>query len=120
MKAIAFLTMTFLPAAFISVEFSSFLCPRSDRLLTTRQSFFSTTFFSFGEEGLQASKQMWLYWVVTIPSTLLVVVFWRLLLHSKTPLTLDSVKTAVVSMLKRRRDEKKKKKKKETGEKPPV
>ncbi|OKL61209.1 hypothetical protein UA08_03621 [Talaromyces atroroseus] len=73
-------------------------------------SFFSTTFFTFGEEGLQASKQMWLYWVVTIPSTLLVVVFWRLLLHRSAPMTLEAAKIAAMSMFKRRRDRKKEKK----------
>ncbi|CRG90551.1 hypothetical protein PISL3812_07595 [Talaromyces islandicus] len=68
MKSIGLLTMTFLPATFISA-------------------IFSTTFFEFGEEKLQASKQIWIYWVVTIPSTLLIVVIWRSLLNKNPPVT---------------------------------
>jgi hypothetical protein len=48
---------------------------------------FSTTFFQFGEEKLQASKQIWIYWVVTIPSTLLIVIIWRSLLNKNPPVT---------------------------------
>ncbi|QKX59133.1 uncharacterized protein TRUGW13939_06264 [Talaromyces rugulosus] len=68
MKSIGLLTMTFLPATFISA-------------------IFSTTFFEYGEEKLQASKQLWIYWVVTIPSTLLIVIIWRSLLNKNPPVT---------------------------------
>ncbi|KAH8696053.1 hypothetical protein BGW36DRAFT_380134 [Talaromyces proteolyticus] len=72
MKSIAFLTMIFLPATFISA-------------------IFNTTFFQFGEDQLQASKQLWIYWVVTIPSTLIIVVFWRSLLNRNPPVTWKSI-----------------------------
>ncbi|GAM35690.1 hypothetical protein TCE0_017f04210 [Talaromyces pinophilus] len=82
-SSIAFLTMTFLPAAFIS-------------------SFFSTTFFSFGEDGLQVSKQMWLYWAITIPSTLIIMIVWRLCLHTKAPLTYRNIKDFAKARLKQK------------------
>lgn len=59
MKSIGLLTMTFLPATFISA-------------------LFSTTFFTFGDDGWQASEKVWIYCVITIPLTVLVLVFWRL------------------------------------------
>ncbi|KAM4065464.1 corA-like Mg2+ transporter protein domain-containing protein [Hirsutella rhossiliensis] len=59
MKSIALLTVTFLPATFISA-------------------LFSTTFFSFAEESWNISKKFWIYWVVAIPSTLLVLIIWWL------------------------------------------
>ncbi|KAH0536329.1 hypothetical protein FGG08_006783 [Glutinoglossum americanum] len=62
MKSIALLTMIFLPATFVSA-------------------FFSTTFFTFGDNSPKASKQLWVYWAITIPSTLLVIVIWRLWLR---------------------------------------
>ncbi|OCL13491.1 hypothetical protein AOQ84DRAFT_283021, partial [Glonium stellatum] len=58
MRSLGILTMTFLPATFISA-------------------FFSTTFFQFNEDGWKASEKIWVYWVVTIPSTLLVLLIWR-------------------------------------------
>jgi hypothetical protein len=58
------------------------------------QAFFSTTFFSFGDDGWKASKQIWVYWVITIPSTLLVLVIWGLWIQypDQTLLTFDSWK----------------------------
>ncbi|EED21923.1 conserved hypothetical protein [Talaromyces stipitatus ATCC 10500] len=107
MNSIAFLTMIFLPAAFISVSLSSLILPIYSNIL---QSFFSTTFFSFGEDGLQVSKQMWLYWAVTIPSTLIIMIVWRLCLHTKAPLTYHSIKqfgkTRYNRMLKKDNNEK--------------
>lgn len=58
MRALGILTMTFLPATFIT-------------------SFFSTSFFQLSENGWKASEKIWVYWVVTIPSTLLVLLIWR-------------------------------------------
>lgn len=36
------------------------------------QALFSTTFFTYGDEGWKTSKKLWVYWAVTIPSTFLV------------------------------------------------
>jgi hypothetical protein len=47
------------------------------------QAFFSTTFFTFSNNGWESSNQLWLYWVVTILSTLLVLVVWSLWLRGK-------------------------------------
>ncbi|XP_014553122.1 hypothetical protein COCVIDRAFT_108561 [Bipolaris victoriae FI3] len=57
MKSITLLTMIFLPATFISA-------------------LFSTTFFSFEENGWQFSPKFWIYWVVVIPLTITVVLGW--------------------------------------------
>ncbi|KAF2176651.1 hypothetical protein K469DRAFT_645505 [Zopfia rhizophila CBS 207.26] len=56
-KSIAVLTMTFLPATFISA-------------------LFSTTFFSYGEGKWKFSSQFWIYWVVVVLTTLLVLLIW--------------------------------------------
>ncbi|KAK0668340.1 hypothetical protein QBC41DRAFT_322163 [Cercophora samala] len=59
LKSIALLTMVFLPATFFS-------------------SLFSTTFFSYGDDGeWQVSGKMWIYWVTTLPATILIVILWR-------------------------------------------
>ncbi|OTA64104.1 hypothetical protein K449DRAFT_432618 [Hypoxylon sp. EC38] len=58
MKSVALLTMIFLPATFIAT-------------------LFSTTFFSFAEDGWLASNAFWIYWVVVIPLTIAVVLVWR-------------------------------------------
>lgn len=42
------------------------------------QALFSTTFFSFAENGWQFSHSFWIYWTVTIPITLAVVFVWWL------------------------------------------
>ncbi|KAK4193249.1 hypothetical protein QBC35DRAFT_100273 [Podospora australis] len=60
LKSIALLTMIFLPATFISA-------------------LFSTTFFAYGEDGgWEVSDKMWIYWATTIPSTIGIVIIWRL------------------------------------------
>ncbi|VBB72038.1 Putative protein of unknown function [Podospora comata] len=59
LKSIALLTMVFLPATFFS-------------------SLFSTTFFNYGDDGeWQVSGKMWIYWVTTLPATILIVILWR-------------------------------------------
>jgi hypothetical protein len=45
------------------------------------QALFSTTFFTFGDDDWRASKQLWVYWVITIPSTILIMIIWRLWLY---------------------------------------
>lgn len=47
------------------------------------QAFFSTTFFSFGENGgdWKFSKRLWIYWLFAIPATALVAVTWLLWLR---------------------------------------
>ncbi|EWZ78699.1 hypothetical protein FOXG_14285 [Fusarium oxysporum f. sp. lycopersici 4287] len=54
MKSIAYLTMVFLPATFFSA-------------------LFSTAFFSFNN-GWKVSTGFWIYWVITAPTTFIVVV----------------------------------------------
>ncbi|KAI1409011.1 hypothetical protein F5Y13DRAFT_182368 [Hypoxylon sp. FL1857] len=58
MKSVALLTMIFLPSTFIAT-------------------LFSTTFFSFAEDGWLASNAFWIYWVVVIPLSIAVVLAWR-------------------------------------------
>lgn len=59
MKTVAFLTLTFLPATFISA-------------------IFSTSFFNFDAgEGIWAvSDKIWIFWVVSIPVTLITIMLW--------------------------------------------
>jgi hypothetical protein len=74
LKSIAVLTMIFLPATFLSVC-TSFLIIRI--LLTSFLALFSTTFFTFGTNGWEASGRIWIYWVITIPLSLAVIFLWR-------------------------------------------
>lgn len=57
MKSITLLTMIFLPATFVSAMFS-------------------TTFFSFKADGWQFSCMFWVYWVITVPLTVITVFAW--------------------------------------------
>ncbi|KAK4041445.1 hypothetical protein C8A01DRAFT_45405 [Parachaetomium inaequale] len=70
MKSIALLTMIFLPATFISA-------------------LFSTTFFNFNDDSgsWQVSDKLWLYWVTTVPATIIIVVLWRAWLANSDPIT---------------------------------
>ncbi|KAB8339015.1 hypothetical protein FH972_021954 [Carpinus fangiana] len=66
MRRIAFVTLIFLPATFVST-------------------IFSTSFFNYnptpepGNKGWNMSNMFWVYWVVTIPLTFMTWVLWRLL-----------------------------------------
>ncbi|KAK0624592.1 hypothetical protein B0T17DRAFT_557496 [Bombardia bombarda] len=57
MKSIALLTMIFLPPTFFSA-------------------LFSTTFFTFGDDGWAVSDKLWIYWATIIPATIVVVALW--------------------------------------------
>lgn len=59
MKSIALLTMVFFPATFLS-------------------SLFSTTFFTFGENGWEASPRLWIYWAIAAPVTIAILVVYIL------------------------------------------
>ncbi|KAL2021634.1 hypothetical protein VTK56DRAFT_6987 [Thermocarpiscus australiensis] len=59
MKSIALLTMIFLPATFISA-------------------LFSTTFFTYGDGGWEVSGKLWIYWAITVPATIVIVIVWRI------------------------------------------
>jgi hypothetical protein len=48
---------------------------------------------------------MWLYWAVTIPSTLIIMIIWRLCLHTKAPLTYRNIKDFAKSRLERKQKE---------------
>ncbi|KAK0734776.1 hypothetical protein B0T26DRAFT_689624 [Lasiosphaeria miniovina] len=63
MKSIALLTMIFLPATFFSA-------------------LFSTTFFTFGDDGgWEVSDKLWIYWATIIPATLGVLIIWGFWLY---------------------------------------
>jgi Mg2+ and Co2+ transporter CorA len=70
MKSIALLTMIFLPATFISA-------------------LFSTTFFNMNDDDgtWQASDKLWVYWVTTVPATIVIVVLWRVWLANSDAIT---------------------------------
>ncbi|CAI6099577.1 unnamed protein product [Clonostachys chloroleuca] len=58
MKSIAVLTMVLFPATFLSA-------------------LFGTAFFNFGDDGWKVSSGFWIYWVVTIPITVMVIFAFR-------------------------------------------
>jgi len=58
MRSIAILTMIFLPATFITA-------------------FFSTNFFDYSDNDWKISKKLWVYWIITIPATALIILVWR-------------------------------------------
>jgi hypothetical protein len=76
MKSIALLTMIFLPATFFSVCIVTLII--FGAALTQLQAFFSTTFFTFGNDGWEASNRLWIYWVITVPTTIVVVIVWNI------------------------------------------
>ena len=76
MKSIALLTMVFLPATFSSVCIVTLII--FGAALTQLQALFSTAFFTFGENGWKASHWFWIYWVITVPVTIVVVIVWNI------------------------------------------
>jgi hypothetical protein len=75
-KSIALLTMVFLPATFFSVCIVTLII--CGAALTQLQALFSTTFFTFGENGWMVSHRFWIYWAITVPVTIVVVVVWSI------------------------------------------
>lgn len=77
MKSIALLTMLFLPATFISVRLLLSYC-RNLPSLTMSQAFFSITFFNVGDDGKwSASKDIWIYFIITVPVTVASPLVWK-------------------------------------------
>ena len=81
MKTVAVLTLTFLPATFVSVLKSSPPC-RVLQQLTAMQAVFGMTFFNFtpGNEAHPetwvVSEKIWIYWVISIPLTIVTILSW--------------------------------------------
>ena len=81
MKTIAVLTLTFLPATFVSVWKFSLPCQVLQQL-TTMQAVFSMTFFNFTPgneahpEAWVVSEKIWIYWVISLPLTIVTILFW--------------------------------------------
>ena len=80
MKTIAFLTLAFLPATFISVSQRKYrIGGVTDSL---RKAIFSTTFFNLtpgtnGEPDIwRVSGKFWMYWIVTIPLSGVTIACW--------------------------------------------
>ncbi|KAK3335949.1 hypothetical protein B0T19DRAFT_408056 [Cercophora scortea] len=68
MKSIALLTMIFLPATFFSA-------------------LFSTTFFNFDNDEWKVSNKLWVYWVIIVPATIIIVILWRVWLANSDRIT---------------------------------
>ena len=79
-KTIAILTMLFLPATFISVSWFP-LAGIPFITLIHFQALFSTTFFTINNDGWHASNKLWIFFVIAVPSTILILVGWRLWLY---------------------------------------
>jgi uncharacterized membrane protein len=81
MKAIAVLTMFFLPGTFFAVSSNS-LQSSLLFLLTKLQAFFAMPLFNWGSSTSDSTSlvnaEFWIYWAVTVPSTILVLLVWRL------------------------------------------
>ena len=83
MKTVAILTLTFLPATYVSVSRLEIFFSRSLRhWLISFQSVFSMSFFNFspssdGRHGKWfVSDSFWLYWAVSFPLTLVTIASW--------------------------------------------
>ena len=63
MRAIAWVTLAFLPATFVAVR-SLFTVSRTSPDLY--ETFFSTSFFNFEQQGRHVSNWIWLYCVVSV------------------------------------------------------
>jgi hypothetical protein len=76
-KSITVLTIFFLPATFFSVSgriwFLRLKCAHFNM-----KALFSTTFFTFGDDGWEVSDKIWLYWAVTVPTTVIVLLIYNL------------------------------------------
>lgn len=79
MKTIAIVTMIFLPRAYVAASKnieSSRTELRINALVKTR---FSMTMFNWqAQNGQVLSSHFWIYWAVTVPVTLLVLLVWVL------------------------------------------
>ncbi|MCJ1265620.1 hypothetical protein MMC22_005500 [Lobaria immixta] len=64
MKTIAILTTLFLPGTFVAA-------------------LFSTSMFDFDHDSIQVSRLFWVYWAVTVPLTVVVVVIWQFWLRMR-------------------------------------
>ena len=78
MKAIAVLTMVFLPSTAVAV------CRFPDRswkktLINSQTIFSMGPFFDSG--SFAVSSNFWLYWVVSVPTTLIVLLVWQIWLR---------------------------------------
>lgn len=77
MATIAFVTLVFLPITTVSVR-----APTTARnsLLTRAQTIFGSQFFNVADDNsaIEVSKDFWIFWVVSIPLTLIVLLGWTL------------------------------------------
>jgi hypothetical protein len=86
MKAIAVVTMTFLPATFVSVSIPvSTYWLLSVHVWLARpvaQTIFGNNFFSFepgrdaGRSSFAVSRQFWIYWALSVPLTVATLALW--------------------------------------------
>lgn len=80
MATIALVTLIFLPMSVVSV--SDFLRDYNSSLLIL-QTVFGSQFFDFGPHMLHMSQSFWVFWVISIPLTLLILYIWRLSIKRK-------------------------------------
>lgn len=86
MKAIAVVTMTFLPAIFVSVSCPVFLYwliyVHAGLTRPVGQTIFGTNFFSFQpdrdaeQSSFAVSRRFWIYWALSIPLTVATLALW--------------------------------------------
>jgi hypothetical protein len=76
MKTIAILTMMFLPGAYVAASLNS--TRSSNMSINEVQTLFSMNMFNWQAENDEniLSAYFWVYWVITIPITVLVLLIW--------------------------------------------
>lgn len=74
MAIIALATLIFLPISTVSV---SYLDPGDEISRLMSQSVFGSQFFNFDPDMVRVSSSFWLFWLVSIPLTLVVLFLWR-------------------------------------------
>jgi hypothetical protein len=84
MKALAFITTLFLPGTFVAVGHHSLIhsSPSIYSYINTPQTVFSMSMFDWQTSATSSSQTVssmfWIYWVITVPLTLVVAYSWRL------------------------------------------
>lgn len=84
MRTVAIVTMTFLPATFVTVCTSNAIFHLGDFRAYSKQTLFSMSFFDYspgnnnGSEAWFVSRKIWIYFLVAVPLTILTVAAWFL------------------------------------------
>ncbi len=80
MKTLAVVTIAFLPATFVAVCSLADVC--LEEILIAWQTLFAMPMFEWDSGGKHTvNSKFWVYWVVSIPLTLIIIAGWRVWWH---------------------------------------